>query len=155
MPDPNELELDFGDPDLNATEQRISDSLGDDDAPPAAPTTDDTPPTDDSADDKPPAAASGGSAQDDDAGTPPAATIEDHLTSGPVHADAKGNLVDAQGRVVATAGPQRRLWEKSQKQERYIGQLERDLAAAKATATNAGSLDRTASDMKASQMMRV
>lgn len=146
--------IDYGDPELNATEQRISDTFDepDDDQPPADPSADDTPPSTEDGGDGTAGAAGDGSAQDGDAsaGGQQQATPEDHLASGPIHADAKGNLVDQHGRIVATAGPQRRLWEKSQKQERYIGQLERDIAALRDTASTTGQLDRAATEMRVS-----
>lgn len=158
MPDPLENGIDYGDPDLNATEQRISDSFDDsssesgDDEPPADPSADDTPPSANDADDGTDGAAGDGGAQDGDAGAggQQQATADDLHAVGPIRADAKGNLVDAQGRIVATAGPQRRLWEKSQKQERYIAQLERDIATLREGSANAGQLDRVANDMHVS-----
>jgi len=55
--------------------------------------------------------------------------------------DGKGNLVDAQGNIVAAAGAERRHYERVQQQTRYISRLENDLTEARKAASMTGVLN--------------
>ena len=59
----------------------------------------------------------------------------------PGKTDAKGNIVDAAGNIVAAAGSERRHYERAQKQDKYIGTLEKDLKEARDGASMTGVLN--------------
>lgn len=129
--DPNDqLNLDFGDPELNDPdyEKKVG---GDDGTAAPAPTDgatqgDDTvTPTDDKG-----AAPDAGDAGDKAA--PGEQRGQDDKAGDPKHkTDDKGNLIDADGNIVAAAGAERRHFEKVQQQSRYITRLENELTEAR------------------------
>lgn len=138
--DPNDqLQIDFGDPELNDPdyEKKVGEGEGDGEATTTPPDGAAQPGGDEgaasqqqSADDKPAGedAGKGGAAD----GTGQQQQRDgDKGASSRVKADKDGNLVDKDGNIVAAAGAERRAFERVQAQERYIQRLERDLEEAK------------------------
>lgn len=141
--DPGTMDFDFGDPVLNDPDYESK--VGGDAVQPSdtANTPADTVSTPDAQADtagQPPAAeqrgtdtGAGGAAPEAGAGRQPAAPA--------LKADDKGNLVDAKGNIVATAGAERRYYERVQQQSKHIRNLERDLEQARAASTMHGVLN--------------
>lgn len=130
--DPGTMEFDFGDDELNDPnyEQTVGNPDGGDEAQAAdsveAPNAGSTPAAgeDRGGDDDGSAAGDGSGAQSADA-------QGQRGRAGATTADKDGNLVDAQGNIVASAGAERRHYEQSRRQLREIQRLESELAAAK------------------------
>jgi hypothetical protein len=126
----DEPELDFGDPELNDPD--YEEKVGNADAATTDTTADTV--TQEPASTGTDASQSGSapSAGGADAGSGGAGAQQGQQPTAPVggtRSDDKGNLVDARGNIIAAAGAERRHYEKTQQQGRYIATLERDIAA--------------------------
>lgn len=138
--DPDEqIQIDFGDPELNDPdyEKKVGEADGDGtiettpaDGAPQQGGDATVAPQQQTADGQPAGADTGTGGAANGAGQQQPGD-GDKGASPKVKADKDGNLVDKDGNIVATAGAERRAFERVQAQERYIARLEQDLEQAR------------------------
>lgn len=140
MPKDDDLQLDFGDDELNDPNYEQNIGAQDDASNADAGTPPDgegqagdagTPPddADNAGDAQGPDAGNGNAA--DDAGQQQQPRQDGNAAPTRARSDDKGNLVDKDGNIVAQAGGERRLYEQVQRQTRVISRLENELEQAR------------------------
>lgn len=135
-----EPEFDFGDPELNDPdyEQNVG-NIEDETEDTSTDTGAQEQTSDDTVTQQQPADADG-----DDAGEGGAGSEDGQQPPAPVggtRSDDKGNLIDAQGNIIAAAGAERRHFERAQHLTRHVKNLERELAEAREASSMTGVLN--------------
>lgn len=137
--DNDEVEFDFGDPELNDPNYGAETGDNDQASTPADSAPQDPPAAEPQAtdDNSTPTGADGAEGQGAGTDAQQQQPAQDQRTK----TDDKGNLVDDKGNIVAAAGADRRHYERAQQQSRVITQLETDLKKARDASSMVGVLN--------------